>query len=621
MAITPINLGTAGNDGTGDPIRTAFSKVNLNDGLITGLPGTNPATGTVALTYDTASAHRILRYNVTANTTFTFTPTGKVGMYYVLFGFQTNVLRTIGLPASWTPEAGSEQIDSGLKNYLLTITVHTDAKVTYFIKGTTIVDESQFVNPPTVMIGDHGEVTDPGHDAVGNYINGLSPGALLLVGDVNYPSGSASTINGAVAIFDALIAAQKVWPAFGNHDLDTKGLNFTTELTLFDLTAYWKYSSANQFATDWKTNAATSAAWIQVGNEVGKVVGYGEVDPLGSTTSPAVISDSGASYYFTKVWNLVSAPAAGKKLRLRMYIDDGVQLFINGVLAYEFSCINPISDASLTYFAVSSGTTETTDPGHVWAERLLHEILIDASFLQAGDNLFAAHLHQNGTASGDLSWAMSLEIGTSTDAVPAKTDPVPFTNGYGQPMKNKFPYVPSGCVSYRKIIDSNIEVFVINDGIRSDSRMTDPRWYTSDSSQAVWLNAALLSSTRPFKLVCCHRPFFSVNSGGSDRHNAALDWPFLKTIPGVVLCNGHNHQTLMHKHSSGLYIVNASNVGRQDDLGSMEGSFTGLTAIYEDATLSNSAVAVFQASATLLRCQLRKTSNGAVLASFTIPAP
>ena len=31
MAVTPVNIGSAANDGTGDPLRTAFGKINANE--------------------------------------------------------------------------------------------------------------------------------------------------------------------------------------------------------------------------------------------------------------------------------------------------------------------------------------------------------------------------------------------------------------------------------------------------------------------------------------------------------------------------------------------------------------------------------------------------------------
>jgi hypothetical protein len=41
MAITPINIGAAPNDGTGDPLRDAFEKVNNNDAEINDKAGQN----------------------------------------------------------------------------------------------------------------------------------------------------------------------------------------------------------------------------------------------------------------------------------------------------------------------------------------------------------------------------------------------------------------------------------------------------------------------------------------------------------------------------------------------------------------------------------------------------
>ena len=39
MSITAVNIGSAANDGTGDPLRTAFGKINTNDAGLAGGAG------------------------------------------------------------------------------------------------------------------------------------------------------------------------------------------------------------------------------------------------------------------------------------------------------------------------------------------------------------------------------------------------------------------------------------------------------------------------------------------------------------------------------------------------------------------------------------------------------
>lgn len=54
MAITPINVGTAANDGTGDTLRAAMQKININEAdlqsQINGKASITGATGIIVLT-------------------------------------------------------------------------------------------------------------------------------------------------------------------------------------------------------------------------------------------------------------------------------------------------------------------------------------------------------------------------------------------------------------------------------------------------------------------------------------------------------------------------------------------------------------------------------------------
>lgn len=87
----------------------------------------------------------------------------------------------------------------------------------------------------TVVIaafGDYG-VDDANEEAVANLVKGWEPDAILALGDNNYETGSASTIDENVGkyfadyiypylgSYDSAATANKFWPVLGNHDLDT----------------------------------------------------------------------------------------------------------------------------------------------------------------------------------------------------------------------------------------------------------------------------------------------------------------------------------------------------------------------------------------------------------------
>lgn len=61
MAITPINVGSSANDGTGDTLRAAFQKVNANEAdLQSQLNGKATLTGATAIVVLTQAAYDLL---------------------------------------------------------------------------------------------------------------------------------------------------------------------------------------------------------------------------------------------------------------------------------------------------------------------------------------------------------------------------------------------------------------------------------------------------------------------------------------------------------------------------------------------------------------------------------
>jgi tartrate-resistant acid phosphatase type 5 len=90
--------------------------------------------------------------------------------------------------------------------------------------------------PPTrfAVIGDYGAISAPERD-VANLINSWNPDFIITVGDNNYPSGSASTIDRAIGQyfhayiypyhgeFGAGAAENRFFPTLGNHDWLTDG--------------------------------------------------------------------------------------------------------------------------------------------------------------------------------------------------------------------------------------------------------------------------------------------------------------------------------------------------------------------------------------------------------------
>lgn len=568
-----------------------------------------PISGSHALRLDQS---RYIRFVVGGNLSLTISSFGEAnvsdkGEFTLVWTFNSNVLRTITFPSTWVALEDSAAIDNRFATYVLRgIIVGTS--VFYKIEEYFYIDEASYTNH-LMVVGDLGEDSGPAFSTSMSYLAAQTMDYLLYAGDVNYPSGSSATIDTHTAPLNTLIAAQKVLPTFGNHDLDTNSLNFTTDSTLMALAGTWRWSNANQFSSNYRTVAATSAGWSTV---TGGVPGFGESD----TGTGAITNDSGATFYFARVLNLGSAPAAGKKLRIRMYIDDGARVYINGVKVYEFNLKYPVSDTSLAHVAMAA----TADNEGVWTERGLHTILVDGTALTSGDNLIAVEVHQSSTSSSDLSWDMSIEVGSSTDAVPSFSGDVKFVNGYGQPMINKFPYIPNACQYYHYTVGSTMDVFVLNDGINTSGFISNPATPHDDGQMHDWFATKLAASTRPFKIVMVHR--LAVSTYGATNYTYAdLDWPEFKA-PGVVLVFGHTHQTNHLTHSSGAVAINASNSGGQTPraIEALAGVTSGWTNTWSDAS-TNYAVARIDASTNFLRVRFEKTSDGSVMHQFIISAP
>lgn len=81
------------------------------------------------------------------------------------------------------------------------------------------------------FIADAGEVNAV-QAQIGALITADDPVALFAGGDNNYPSGAEATIEANWAAFATLVTDEKVFPALGNHDLDT--LNGQPQLDKFD---------------------------------------------------------------------------------------------------------------------------------------------------------------------------------------------------------------------------------------------------------------------------------------------------------------------------------------------------------------------------------------------------
>jgi hypothetical protein len=86
MAFDPVLIGTTANDGTGDPLRTAFTRVNSNFNVAVEGPATTPVADNTTVVFDSTSGRLVKQAGAAvAAEAGKFAPTGNItagnGMY------------------------------------------------------------------------------------------------------------------------------------------------------------------------------------------------------------------------------------------------------------------------------------------------------------------------------------------------------------------------------------------------------------------------------------------------------------------------------------------------------------------------------------------------------------
>jgi tartrate-resistant acid phosphatase type 5 len=129
----------------------------------------------------------------------------------------------------------------------------------------------------------------------------------------------------------------------------------------------------------------------------------------------------------------------------------------------------------------------------------------------------------------------------------------PYTGGYGPgaPYNKFFPslgnhdWYTAGATPYLNYfaLPNNERYYDFASGpvhfYALDSDGSEPDGNTSNSTQAIWLQARLAASTEPWKLVYMHHPPYS--SGSVHGNTPELQWPYLQWGATAVLA-GHDHE-------------------------------------------------------------------------------
>lgn len=186
-------------------------------------------------------------------------------------------------------------------------------------------------------------------------------------------------------------------------------------------------------------------------------------------------------------------------------------------------------------------------------------------------------------------------------------------------MTTRFPYVANGCRYYSESLHELVDLFVLNSGRDSDWTQTEADGISSTSDQHTWFAAQFAASTKPFKLIMFHHPFVAATNA-SNRIVPEMDWPEFKA-QGVIVLNGHTHQSAHIEHTSGLHIVNASFVGQTANTPTQTlfGESAGCTLRFVDVT--SRAVLKIEVQRGSLQCRFVRADNGATIHEFEVTAP
>lgn len=180
-----------------------------------------------------------------------------------------------------------------------------------------------------------------------------------------------------------------------------RALTLTTEdaaPTLLPRGAGWTFFSRGTLpAADWSAPGFDDSGWSRGTGELG----FGEGD------EQTLISPLGLAHYFRTTFTRPT-DAAVRSARLRMVVDDGAVVYLNGV---------EVGRTNMPASAVTETTTASTAVGGD-AEQTYQSMTVPVSSLRAGQNVLAVEVHNSSTSSSDISFDAFLTYVPGSAAVP-----------------------------------------------------------------------------------------------------------------------------------------------------------------------------------------------------------
>lgn len=182
----------------------------------------------------------------------------------------------------------------------------------------------------------------------------------------------------------------------------------TETFTLLPLAAHWRYQqTANLDGVDWKAKDFNDASWPEG-------PGLFAAEDCNCLPSPGIgtpLTIGRLTYYFRTHFT-VDRDLAGFQLNLRVVLDDGAIVWLNG--------------KELTRIGMNSGDQPYANRASRNVSDAALEILtLPPDLLVSGTNTLAVEVHQTSSSSSDVVWGMGLEASrTSTTCEPVRSSPL-----------------------------------------------------------------------------------------------------------------------------------------------------------------------------------------------------
>ena len=265
-----------------------------------------------------------------------------------------------------------------------------------------------------------------GNSIVVTFSESMNAGSVMTVGNYMvtnsagqpFPVTSASLANGTdvTLSFASLPAAQYFVVVNNVRDASSSGNKIANDsavkvgfnATVIDFDSIWRYDqrAINLSAAGWTARTYNDSAWTGSGPGLldGKAGGRNPATlplPVGTVINPP--ANNGGTYltttYFRTHFN--SYGAGDGMITFSTVLDDGAVYYLNG------------TEITRTRMPAGAVTFSTQANGAAVGDASLESIgTFAVSNLLSGDNVIAVEVHQNGTASSDVTWGGQFSVVT-----------------------------------------------------------------------------------------------------------------------------------------------------------------------------------------------------------------